>query len=206
MIVGMTLSGYGIIVKRDFMAELFRAGLHSWWAPLAKLSLWIHDDKFVTGQVMTFVAIAAAVVSYVAVSLVQKREYDLDKLLHRGKYAVAEDQTEEHEQPTILEKLGFTREFTGTDKWVTWITISWPLAWTVIFLVVTLWNLARPFPDATWLAWWHGWTWFILFCGGVVLAWFTIGGFRDLFRMFRRLETYQADERDDGRVETFDQD
>ena len=206
MIVGMSLSGYGIIVKRDFMAQIFRAGLDSWWAPFARLSLWIHDDKFVTGQVMTFVAIAAAVLSYVTISLVQRREYNLDKLLHRGKYAVAEDQTEEHEQPTILEKLGFTREFTGTDKWVTWITISWPLVWTVIFVVVTLWCLASPFSDQAWLRYWHGWTWFILFCGAAILVWFTIGGFRDLFRMFRRLKTYQADETDDGRVESFDQD
>ena len=76
--------------------------------------------------------------------------------------------------------------------------------WTIIFAVVTLWCLASPFSDQAWLRYWHGWTWFILVCGAAVLVWFTIGGFRDLFEMFRRLKTYQADERDDGRVESFD--
>jgi hypothetical protein len=35
----------------------------------------------------------------------------------------------------------------------------------------------------------------------VIVVWFTIGGFRDLRRMYTHLEKYHADTRDDGSVE-----
>jgi hypothetical protein len=34
----------------------------------------------------------------------------------------------------------------------------------------------------------------------VIVAWFTIGGFRDLVRMYAHLRRYEADARDDGSV------
>jgi hypothetical protein len=37
--------------------------------------------------------------------------------------------------------------------------------------------------------------------GSVFLIWISIGGMRDLVRLFRRLETEAVDDRDDGRVD-----
>jgi len=202
MIVGLCLSAFGIVVKQKFVGEWLAEAVDSWWSPLARLGLYVYESETLTGQVLTFWAIVAAILSYVGVSLLgPRREFNLDKLLHRGAYAVEEDQVAEREQPTFLEKLGFTREFSGRDKWVTWITISWPLVWTLIFAVGTAYCLIYPVSARAWLEYWRVWTWIIFGVAAVVVVWFAIGGFLDLRRMFRRLRDYEADERDDGRVE-----
>ena len=202
MVLGLVTSSFGIVVKQEFMGEAFRAGAEAWWAPLAELCLWIHDEPAITGQILTFCAILISVTGYVAVSLLgPRREHDLDKLLHRGAYEVEEDRVSARTQHAPwLVKLGFNPEFTGTDKWVTLITISWPLVWTLIFIVGTLYNLRYDVPDESWLAWWRGWTWFTFGTGVVIMTWFTIGGFRDLRDMFRRLATVRAAAEDDGSV------
>jgi hypothetical protein len=51
------------------------------------------------------------------------------------------------------------------------------------------------------LSYWRAWTWFVFFTGFAIIVWFTIGGFRDLRRLFRRLRLRETDIRDDGRVE-----
>ncbi len=203
MIVGMTLSGIGIIAKQGFVGErLAEAEAKGGLGPVGQLLHLLHHSEALTGQVLTFFAIAAAATTYVVVSLLTcRRPFDLDKLLHRGAYAVEEDQVDEHERATWLQKLGFNREFSGTDQWVTWITISWPLVWTLIFIAFTAYNVAVDVPAESWLSFWHGWTWFVLLTGTAIMIWFTIGGFRDLRTMFRLLRERQADEHDDGRVE-----
>ncbi len=204
MIVGMLFSGLGIVVKQGFVGVWLRAELandvQSVFDPIWRQLLSVHEHKRLTGQVLSFLAILLSVVSYVLVSLLgRKRDYDLDQLLHRGRYAVAEDEVT-LSKPSFWEKLGFTREFSGSDKWVTWITISWPLVWTLIFVIVTIYNLSAEVPAESWLSFWHVWTWFVFATGLVILLWFTIGGFRDLRRMFARMRTLLDDERDDGQV------
>ncbi|MBC8329921.1 MAG: sodium:solute symporter, partial [Planctomycetes bacterium] len=203
MIVGMSLSGFGIIMKQAFIGEaLLQRQSDGSLGAVGGWLLAMHRSELLTGQVLTFVAIAAAASTYVLVSLLScRRPFDLDKLLHRGAYAVAEDRVEEHEKSTWLTKLGFNREFSGRDQWVTWITIAWPLAWTLVFLAFTVYNLTVDVPPESWLSFWRGWTWFVLLSGTAIMIWFTIGGFRDLKEMFRLLRERRADERDDGRVE-----
>lgn len=207
MILGLVTSGYGIVVKQTFVRPTLVAGGEAWWSPLAQVSLWIHDNPWVSGQVLTFAAIAISVISYVLVSLLGPGEvHDLDRLLHRGPFEVEEDRVLVQTRHALwLERLGFDPEFTGRDKWVTLITISWPLVWTVIFLVGTAWCLVDPPSDEAWLAWWRGWTWLVFVVGAVIVVWFAIGGSRDLRELFRLLAERRAsgllDARDDGRVE-----
>jgi hypothetical protein len=104
-----------------------------------------------------------------------------------------------------MERLGFSKDFTGSDKVITYVTVGWPLVWTLIFLAVTAYNLVvRDMSTEAWTAYWHGWTWFILACAVIVTAWFTIGGVIDLRRLFRDLRARAVDTRDDGRVEESD--
>ncbi|MBI4879356.1 MAG: sodium:solute symporter [Planctomycetes bacterium] len=203
MVLGLTTSGFGIIVKQDFVGEWLAAcAPGSLLAPLARCALRIHENPWITGQVMTFIAIAVSIGAYVLVSLLgPRREFDLDKLLHRGRYEVEEDRVEQGtEHASWLKKLGFTNEFSGRDKWVTFVTLSWPLFWTAVFLAGTAYNVVASVSDQTWLAWWRGWTWFVLGTGAVVMVWFTIGGFSNLRDMFRRLEAHRDDVTDDGRI------
>jgi len=206
MIVGFCASAFGIAIKQGYVGqrlaashfgqvdfdlstldEAARAAITFGDAPL----LWIHLNPFITGQILTFIAIALAATSYIAVSLLgPRREHDLDKLLHRGAFEVEDDLVlEKTRHAPWLEKLGFDPEFTGRDKWITLITITWPLVWTLIFVVGTAYNLGVDVADETWLAWWHGWIWFTFGTGAVIMVWFSIGGFRDLVAMFRHLKS-----------------
>ena len=201
MIVGMLLSGLGIIVKQGFVGEALAASYaESQGSITGMLLLTLHETKWLTGQVLAFFAIVASILSYVVVSLLTcKEDFELDRLLHRGAYAVDEDVVEEHDAG-FWAKLGFTREFSGSDKWVTWITISWPLVWTLIFVIGTIYNLSVDVPAESWLGFWRYWTWFVFATGLVVLVWFTIGGVRDLRQMFRRMRDLRDDESDDGQL------
>lgn len=204
MLVGLGASAFGIVIKQGFVGEALGAGeltvdqVSPWADPL----LWIHLNDFITGQILTFVAILLAVTSYVGVSLFGPRhEHDLDALLHRGAHEVEADRVVDREQHAPwLQKLGFDPEFSGADKWITLVTVCYPLLWTLIFLAGTAYVLNFGVGTEAWLGWWRGWMWFVFGLGIVIMTWFTIGGARDLRAMFRHLRTVQADEADDGRA------
>lgn len=101
---------------------------------------------------------------------------------------------------TWLERLGISREFTGWDRVVTWISVGWPLAWTLIFAAGTIYNLVVDVPDESWLRFWRGWTWLVLATGLGVTIWFSIGGARDLRYLFGHLRA-RDNPLEDGRVE-----
>ena len=165
------------------------------------LDLCHYVSKNVTGQVMTFWAIVVAVVLYVLVSLLGRQEFNMDRLLHRGQYATDHDATELAGPRTWLERLGIDREFTTADRWITAVTLAWPVFWTIVFVVLTTWRLTgHEISAETWVGWWQWWIWSTLGASIIVVTWFTIGGALDVRALFRRLRTYQSDERDDGRV------
>ncbi len=222
MCTGIFMSAGGIIIKQmnpDFFVELLNStdpqhadgnGAGALWHALARGMAYV---KFhITGQVLTFYAIVGAVAMYVLVSLLTCRQpHNLDKLLHRGAYKVAGDESlSMDERRTWLEKLGFTKEFKGTDKAVAYVSLGWPLVWTVIFLIGTGYCLVRSArqegwlrseeADRMWLSFWHGYTWLILVCSLLITAWFAIGGFFDMRYLFQKLRTVRVDVTDDGRV------
>ncbi len=167
----------------------------------------------ITGQELNFIAICSAVGLYVVVSLLTSRQpFNLDRMLHRGKYAIEGDESVSlAECTTFWEKLGFTREFTGRDKIVAYITLAWPLVWTGIFLVGTAYALWRAgagedIARETWIKFWWAYTWFTLACSIAVSIWFVVGGFKDLRYLFKSLRSQAADVTDDGRVEHDDSD
>jgi SSS family solute:Na+ symporter len=152
--------------------------------------------------VLFFFSIVASIGMYVSVSLLGPRtDFDMDRLLHRGQYAIASEQVlGDPKPPTVMEKLGFTREFSGRDRVITYITLSWPLFWTAAFIVFTIYNLLVPVPPEGWMAYWKWWTMFVLGMGVVITIWFSIGAVGDIRAMFRDLRTGKININDDGRV------
>jgi SSS family solute:Na+ symporter len=163
--------------------------------------MWI---KSFNGQLLGFFAMAAAASVYTTLALVRPANFDLDRLLHRGKFRVADDEEaaiQIDQKRSIWEKIGIDHNFTGWDRAVTWITLSWPIAGTLLFAVVTPFLLfGKPPVDSAWLGFWRGYTYFTLIVGTSVVIWFSIGGLRDLRRMFELLEKRRADAGDDGAV------
>jgi len=191
MLTGMLLSAGGIVIKQLDPATLERLG---------GLALYVKNE--LTGQELTFIAICCAIVAYVATSLLGPRQVtDMDALLHRGKHAVAgESSISAKDARTWLERLGIDREFTRGDRWVAYISVAWPLAWSALFVGLTLWNLGSDVSSSWWVGFWRIWIW--VFTGGALLVtiWFTIGGLYDLRYMFRYLKSYESDPSDDGRI------
>ena len=199
MLTGMTLSALGIAAKQTDTA-VFVANVEDGASWFWSAGLYLKEG--LTGQELTFWAIVLAVAAYVCVSLLTRDPHlDMDRLLRRGRYAVAGDESLAPRRPrNWAERLGIDREFTGGDKVVAAVSVGWPVVWTILFVVVTVWNLLAEWPDAWWLGFWRIWTW--VFLGGAltITTWFTIGGFKDVRYLFRELRRRRADPRDDGRV------
>lgn len=185
LIVGSSLSVGGIFLRQVFGTEF----------PL-------------NGIQISFGATLLAISCYVIVSLLTCREnYNMDRLLHRGAYAVVKEAVGEFEPPKPQRKLswgrliGIDENFTLGDKWISGGLFGWSMFWVAVFLVGTVWNLIAPWPESAWAAYWHvagiGVPILISF---VTAIWFTWGGARDIRQLFARLKQQKVNHLDDGTV------
>ena len=208
IVTGMVLSSLGVVIKQIDVGVLeLLAGTWSW---IGQPALYVKND--LTGQELTFFAMCSSVAAYLIGSFAGPRStVDMDRLLHRGRFAVEETaaHSAEPEAPRKppasrpgrwFERLGLDSEFSRGDRWVAYVSIAWPLVWSGLFVFITVWNLTTEVPDSWWIRFWRIWIW--VFTGGAlaVTVWFTIGGFRDLRYLFRHLKSFVSDPEDDGRV------
>jgi SSS family solute:Na+ symporter len=156
------------------------------------------------GQVLGFIASLSAVSLYVVVSLLTcRKDFNMDQLLHRGKYAIVGEHTyETQDNRNFLQKfLGIDKEFTRSDKILSIGVFSWSMFWFFVFVIGTLWNLIRPWPTSWWSNYWHFQGVILpLIIGIITTVWFTWGGIRDLRRLFHSLKTVKRDALDNGSV------
>jgi solute:Na+ symporter, SSS family len=162
----------------------------------------IIPDFFINGQMFWGLAMAGSSIIYVLVSLLGKhKDFDMDKMLHRGQYAISEEMHVVDEVPVRGWKmLGMGKEFTRGDKIIYVIAYGWTLAWTIAFLVGTYFNLGSEVADSTWLSFWKTFILINVIASLIIIVWFSIGGVRDLKDMIHRLKTMIRDHKDDGFV------
>lgn len=162
------------------------------------------------GMQMSFFAAIAAVLAYVIVSLLSKTPpADMDKLLHRGKYAIAGEHAVAaaphaagRTRKTWWQRLGVGPEFTRGDKIIYVLKISWALFFVFVFLIGTAINTFYPIPDHVWEKWWGFKVGVTILAGLITVVWFLWGGAKDLLEMIRLLRTSVRDTSDDGTVTT----
>jgi SSS family solute:Na+ symporter len=162
------------------------------------------DNFPVNGQEFWGIAMAASTIVYLAVSLLgPKKSFDLDRLLHRGRYSV-EGETEivDAGPSRGFRVLGMGREFSRGDRVLYLATYAWVGVWTLVFIVGTVLNLTRDVEDSSWAGFWQWYVLVMVVVSGVVIVWFAIGGFRDIREMLKRLAVMRRDDRDDGWVRT----
>ena len=159
----------------------------------------------INGQMFWGLAMAASSAVYVVVSLLTgggRRSFDMDKLLHRGKYLVREEYTVVEAAPVKGWKvLGMGKEFTPFDKVIYVATYAWTASWVVVFVVGTALNLTREVSTEAWLAFWRTYTMIFLAASIVVIVWFSIGGLINLKDMIATLKVMTRDHADTGFVE-----
>jgi SSS family solute:Na+ symporter len=204
MLVGSGLSLSGLTAQQIWPAHLAPALISRF-----PENAWLvaHAAKFpLNGAYIGFIAMLASSLSYVLVSLLGPRtDFDMDWLLHRGKYAVAQDVAKGSVQISnrrnLGQVLGLSHEFTRVDKVFFWATFAWSIGWWLVFIVGTVVNAFWKVPDADWSGFWAFKIWLTVVLAIIMVGWFFCGGLRDLQNLFRDLRQLKRDEHDDGTVE-----
>jgi len=162
----------------------------------------LDPEFFINGQQFWGLAMLSSSLVYIAVSLLGgRRAFDMDRMLHRGQYAITEELHVIDEVPVKgLRMLGMGKEFTRGDKFIYIGAYGWTLAWTVVFVIGSYINLTSEVSDAAWMTFWRTFILINIVVSGLVILWFAIGGTRDLKDMLRRLGTMTRDHKDDGFV------
>jgi SSS family solute:Na+ symporter len=159
------------------------------------------------GNWMMFIAMLSGIATFIMVSFLTCRQpFNMDKLLHRGQYAVAEDRIDRQQSRSIVEwkrvLLGYDENFTRGDRIISASLFGWSMLLFTAFVVITLINLlSGAWSERAW------WRWFVinnvylpLVIGFVTIVWLSLGGLRDLRHLFIKLRTMTHDARDDGIV------
>jgi solute:Na+ symporter, SSS family len=182
-------------------------GLPSWFATFLALN----------GMQASVVVLILSSILYVTISLITcSKLYNMDKLLHRGKYAIGHDHDAAvtKEVPKFLRFFGITKEFTMFDKVIYFSQLAWVLIWLMVFIVgmtinygywqdAQLGKLSSEFImdwERSWADWWGVQMGIFGVMALIFTVWFCIGGVRDLLRMFKALNEVEVDEADDGMV------
>ena len=158
----------------------------------------------INGQMFWGLAMAASSLVYVAVSLVTGRlkAFDMDRMLHRGKYLIREEYKVVDTQPVRGWKVfGMGREFTPWDKVIYVATYAWTASWVVVFVVGTVLNLTREVGDGAWMHFWKTYTMIYLVVSIAVIVWFSVGGLINLKEMVGMLKVMKRDHADQGFVD-----
>ncbi|EIP96559.1 Na+/panthothenate symporter [Opitutaceae bacterium TAV1] len=181
-------------------------------APLNPLVVWHLGDgtKFpINSYEMYFLAMLAGILGYIGGSLLthKKGGYNLDRLLHRGIYAVEGEKKlkEAWTFRNFLGKLaGITPEYTRGDKVIAWSVVGYAIIYKfgLCFLAVLIWNLISPWPKSWWSQYFYITNiWVMIIIGIVSTVWFLVGGIIDLRRLFRDLAARVDNPLDNGVVE-----
>ncbi|MFZ5979957.1 MAG: sodium:solute symporter family protein [Candidatus Zixiibacteriota bacterium] len=163
----------------------------------------LKTDFFINGQMFWAVGMFCSSLLYVIVSLLGKRQaHNMDKLLNRGEYAIKGEMEIIDKVPSRGWKLlGMGREFTRFDKFIYIANYIWTGAWTLVFIIGTVYNLSHEVSDISWMAFWKYYVYIQMGLAIIVIIWFSIGGLKDIRIMINRLRTMKRDESDDGFID-----
>ena len=197
MIIGAIIGVSGTLVKQ--ISDIWLLDVNSY----AQLKTILAFLKNINGQEYWGLGMASASISYIAVSLLfPKKPVNMDKLLNRGKYSIDGEVNIVDEEVKIGWKIfGMGKEFTKNDKLIYILNYAWTGLWTLVFIIGTVYNLSNPVSDNAWMKFWEYYIYIHLVLSGIVLVWFTLGGFIDLKSMITSLQSEVRDHGDDGWVE-----
>ncbi|MFA6813843.1 MAG: hypothetical protein WCR45_12285 [Bacteroidaceae bacterium] len=158
-----------------------------------------------------FISMILSVLGYIIGSYLTYKPYNLEKLLHRGKYS---DNATLIKQPWTIKNafsklIGIDSEYTTGDKVIAYSMFGYSVVYSfgIIFLSVVIWNAISPWPNNWWTI-----KFFIttLVVPGIVAifstVWFLWGGIRDARQLFIDLNNRIEDPNDNGQIFNEDKD
>ena len=152
-----------------------------------------------------FISMVLSVGGYVIGSYLTYKPYDLDKLLHRGKYADGPEPVKEKwTLRNIFSKIiGITPEYTRGDRIIAYSVFFYSVVYSVgiVFFGIVIWNAIWPWPHSWWTVNFFITTLLIPGIVGVIsTVWFMIGGSIDAIHLFRDLKKRVEDPNDNGQI------
>ena len=222
LITGMLLSLESILIKRNWadmvypwledngFVEPLGNFLTTVSSPFNPYIVWeMNPVKFPINSYEIFFLISVfTFFLYIVVSyLTMKEPFNLERMLHRGKYNIDGENKEELSftfHHIFRKILGITKDYTTGDKIIAYAFFFQSFIWGFLFAFVGvfIWNEITPWP----IEWWGTYFFIILLAIPLCLSiisvfWFGIGGFIDFFRLFRDLKERVANPLDNGQVE-----
>ena len=166
-----------------------------------------HAEAFpYDGMQISFAAAVFAIIGYLLISLyswliARRPAFKMDRMLHRGKYAIKGEHGEDVVlPPTGLKALLPSKEFTRLDKVLYYVLMGWLMAFFAIFVGVTIFHFIWGTTDAFWIRYWTSWVWLIIILGTGTTIWILIGGLCDMKSMFSALRVADRNINDNGCV------
>ena len=224
LFVGSGISVAGILLQQYWAPAVYPFLVHTGWAPgvghffdvvtsyFSPYVVWKMDPvKFpINSYEIYFMCLVCGVLVYVAGSLLTHRKpYNLERMLHRGKYSidgakpVGKEATRWTWRTAMGKLIGITPEFTFGDKVISWSVFLFTFGYQIglCFIVVLIWNLISPWP----VRWWGHYFFVTSLCmagvvGVVSTVWFLIGGIMDTRKLLKDLKARVDNPLDDGRV------
>jgi len=190
----------GLYWKRGTTAAAWTAMLTSVTVGVAAFITYQIYPKFpINAQWMSFICAVTCITLYIIVSLVGKKvHFNLDKMLHRGRYAADGEQIDLPK--TFLERVGITSNFKFGDKFVAYGMMVWSLGWCLVAIITTIYYFIFGISFDGWMNFWKVYVWLTFVLGTGIIIWFAIGGLFDLKHLFRMLSTVRRDDNDNGTV------
>jgi Na+/proline symporter len=222
LIFGSGFSLFGLVMQRNWTETIYPwLDANGWVEPVGNFLVTISKPfnpyvawemsavKFpINSYELYFIAMVSGIIAYIVGSLITQREpYNLDRLLHRGEYDVANEYKEPFRWtiPNAFKKLiGITPEYTRGDKIITWSVFIYAIVYKFgfCFLGVLIWNLITPWTVEWWSEYFFITSLLVTGALGIVSTfWFLIGGIIDIRRLFRDLAARTDDPLDNGMVE-----
>jgi SSS family solute:Na+ symporter len=197
MIIGAFVSVSGVLVKQVSLDWLMDMN------SLVQLKTFLKFIRDINGQEYWGISMALAAITYILISLLtNKKPFNMDKLLNRGKYVITDEKEIVNKTVSFSSKIFLIgKEFTKIDKLIYVVNYVWTGLWTLVFIIGTIYNLNNNVSDHAWMIYWKYYIFIHIGFSLITIVWFTIGGFNDLKSMMKRLKTAQRDHRDDGWVD-----
>ncbi len=167
----------------------------------------VGPDAFpIDSQWYYFLTVLLSISGYVGCSLfeafvLRRPAFNMDRMLHRGEYAVQGDHEKGVTKPvTGWRAIAPSKEFTRGDRIVYFVLFVWMFFWWGVFMTGTIYNLTHDVGVDSWAKYWAFYTVVSVLAGIGTTLWFMVGGVRNMREMFGILATAKRDTRDDGRV------
>lgn len=220
---GMFLAGGGFTLQRTWAIAVYPFLERHGWVdevatflttvskPFNPYVVWVMNPvKFpINSTEIAFIATVTSVTIYILVSLITfKKPFNLDRMLHRGKYNFDGDDKKIHVAwsfKTVFSKIiGITPDYTKGDRAIAWSLFIYTFVYKflIAFVLVAVWHAFSEWTPKMWGHYFHITHLIIpLPIAIITTVWFFIGGVIDLRRLFIDLAKRKSDYLDNGMVE-----